>query len=107
MGMVNIDAVCFDLDGTLCVDDQTDEEIYEAIFDRVKAPAFFDLMISMLLITVHFQKPTRIENITKTSIELLHKTSALIQVTHQHSLRRRSKYVTELLCRSETVHWRH
>jgi len=41
--MVNIDAVCFDLDGTLCVDDQTDEEIYDAIIDRVEAPAFFDL----------------------------------------------------------------
>lgn len=41
--MVNIDAVCFDLDGTLCVDDQSDEEIHEAVFDRVEAPEFFDL----------------------------------------------------------------
>ncbi|WP_276256786.1 HAD family hydrolase [Halomontanus rarus] len=41
--MDNIDAVCFDLDGTLCVDDQSDEEIHEAVFDRVEAPEFFDL----------------------------------------------------------------
>lgn len=41
--MVNIDAVCFDLDETLCVDDQSDEEIHAAIFDRVEAPEFFDL----------------------------------------------------------------
>lgn len=41
--MASIDAVCFDLDGTLCVDEQSDEEIYEAIFERVNAPKFFDL----------------------------------------------------------------
>lgn len=41
--MVGIDAVCFDLDGTLCVDDQSDEEIYDAIIDRVDVPEFFDL----------------------------------------------------------------
>ncbi|OVE86438.1 HAD family hydrolase [Natronolimnobius baerhuensis] len=41
--MGTIEAVCFDLDGTLCVRDQSDEEVYEAVFDRVEAPAFFDL----------------------------------------------------------------
>ena len=41
--MATFDAVCFDLDGTLCVLDLSDEEIYEAIFDRVEVPKFFDL----------------------------------------------------------------
>nr|WP_241175318.1 HAD family hydrolase [Natronolimnobius sp. AArcel1] len=41
--MGDIKAVCFDLDGTLCVRDQSDEEVYKAVFDRVEAPAFFDL----------------------------------------------------------------
>ncbi|NHX36495.1 MULTISPECIES: HAD family hydrolase [Halolamina] len=41
--MVDVEAVCFDLDGTLCVADQSDEEIHEAIFDRVDVPEFFDL----------------------------------------------------------------
>lgn len=41
--MTDIDAVCFDLDGTLCVDDQSDEAIYEAIFERVAVPEFFGL----------------------------------------------------------------
>nr|WP_241175461.1 HAD family hydrolase [Natronolimnobius sp. AArcel1] len=41
--MGDIEAVYFDLDGTLCVRDQSDEEVYEEVFDRVEAPVFFDL----------------------------------------------------------------
>lgn len=41
--MVDIDAVYFDLDGTLCVLNLSDEEIYEEIFERVEVPKFFEL----------------------------------------------------------------
>lgn len=36
-----IDAVCFDLDSTLCVPEQTDEAIHEAVFERVDCDPFF------------------------------------------------------------------
>lgn len=39
--MTDLEAVCFDLDDTLCVDEQTDEEIHEAVFDRVDREPFF------------------------------------------------------------------
>lgn len=39
--MADIDAVCFDLDSTLCVSNQSDEEIHQAVFDRVGVDPFF------------------------------------------------------------------
>ena len=39
--MTEIDAVCFDLDSTLCLPEQSDEEIHEAVFERVGCEAFF------------------------------------------------------------------
>jgi len=35
------DAVCFDLDSTLCVSEQSDAEIHAAVFDRVDPDPFF------------------------------------------------------------------
>lgn len=35
------DAVCFDLDNTLCVDAMDDQQIHEAVFDRVGVEPFF------------------------------------------------------------------
>lgn len=40
--MAAIDAVVFDLDGTLCVRERDDEEIHEAIFERVAFDPFFE-----------------------------------------------------------------
>ncbi|WP_459192756.1 HAD family hydrolase [Halosimplex sp. J119] len=39
--MTEFDAVVFDLDNTLCVPTQSDEEIHEAIFERTGIPEFF------------------------------------------------------------------
>ena len=39
--MAPIDAVCFDLDRTLCVSEQSDEDIHAAVFDRVDCEPFF------------------------------------------------------------------
>lgn len=39
--MTAIDAVCFDLDNTLCVSTQDDEEVHEEIFERVDFEATF------------------------------------------------------------------
>lgn len=36
-----IDAVCFDLDSTLCLPEQTDAAIHDAIFERVDCEPFF------------------------------------------------------------------
>ncbi|WP_435062977.1 HAD family hydrolase [Halobaculum sp. EA56] len=41
--MTEYDTVVFDLDDTLCVSDQTDEEIHRRVFDRVDAEPFFEL----------------------------------------------------------------
>ncbi|MFB6173932.1 MAG: HAD family hydrolase [Halobacteriales archaeon] len=40
--MGEFDAVCFDLDSTLCVAEQSDREIHAAIFDRVGVEPFFE-----------------------------------------------------------------
>lgn len=39
--MGEFDAVCFDLDSTLCVSDQSDHEIHEAVFERVDPDPWF------------------------------------------------------------------
>lgn len=39
--MSDIDAVCFDLDSTLCVSNQSDSEIHEAVFDRAGIDPLF------------------------------------------------------------------
>jgi putative hydrolase of the HAD superfamily len=39
--MGEFDAVCFDLDSTLCVSEQSDDEIHAAVFDRVEPDPFF------------------------------------------------------------------
>ena len=40
--MIDYEAVVFDLDGTLCVADQDDRDIHDAIFDRVGREQFFE-----------------------------------------------------------------
>ncbi|WP_415380768.1 HAD family hydrolase [Halosimplex sp. TS25] len=39
--MSAFDAVCFDLDSTLCVSEQSDAEIHQAVFDRCGVDPFF------------------------------------------------------------------
>lgn len=39
--MSGVTTICFDLDSTLCVRDQDDEEIHEAVFDRVGVEPIF------------------------------------------------------------------
>ncbi|MFC7138565.1 HAD family hydrolase [Halosimplex aquaticum] len=39
--MGEFDAVCFDLDSTLCVSEQSDAEIHEAVFERCGVDPFF------------------------------------------------------------------
>jgi HAD superfamily hydrolase (TIGR01509 family) len=39
--MSSIEAVCFDLDSTLCLPDQSDQEIHAAVFDRAGVEPFF------------------------------------------------------------------
>lgn len=40
--MATLEAVCFDLDNTLCVPQYDDEEIHDRIFERVGVEPFFD-----------------------------------------------------------------
>ncbi|WP_436926455.1 HAD family hydrolase [Halosimplex amylolyticum] len=41
--MSDVDAVCFDLDTTLCVGEQTDADVHGAVFDRVDVDPFFSI----------------------------------------------------------------
>jgi putative hydrolase of the HAD superfamily len=40
--MATIDAVCFDLDSTLCVSNQSDEKIHREVFERAGIEPFFE-----------------------------------------------------------------
>lgn len=37
----DVDAVCFDLDSTLCISEQSDHEIHDAVFDSVDVDPYF------------------------------------------------------------------